>query len=164
MSKLKLALSGLIKYLLGVILVGALVFLPAWTLAYPGAWIFVGVLFVPMLILGVVVLICAPSLLQKRLSNKEKQKTQKGVVKLAGPMFIGGFVLCALDFRFGWSHVPTWLMIASAAVFLIGYAMYAEVMRENAYLSRTVEVQEGQRWSVRGCTVWYATPCILPRC
>ena len=145
MSKLKLALSGLIKYLLGVVLVGALVFLPAWTLAYPGAWIFVGVLFVPMLILGVVLLIFAPSLLQKRLSNKEKQKTQKGVVKLAGLMFVGGFVLCALDFRFGWSHVPTWLMIASAAVFLIGYAMYAEVMRENAYLSRTVEVQEGQK-------------------
>ncbi len=145
MSKLKLALSGLIKYLLGVVLVGALVFLPAWTLAYPGAWIFVGVLFVPMLILGVVLLIFAPSLLQKRLSNKEKQKTQKGVVKLAGLMFVGGFVLCALDFRFGWSHVPMWLMIASAAVFLIGYAMYAEVMRENAYLSRTVEVQEGQK-------------------
>ena len=145
MSRLKLALSGLVKYLLGVILVGALVFLPAWTLAYPGAWIFVGVLFVPMLILGVVLLIFAPALLQKRLSNKEKQKTQKGVVKLAGLMFIGGFVLCALDFRFGWSHVPTWLMIASAAVFLIGYAMYAEVMRENAYLSRTVEVQEGQK-------------------
>ncbi len=145
MSRLKLALSGLIKYLLGVILVGALVFLPAWTLAYPGAWIFVGVLFVPMLILGVVLLIFAPTLLQKRLSNKEKQKTQKGVVKLAGLMFVGGFVLCALDFRFGWSHVPTWLMIASAAVFLLGYAMYAEVMRENAYLSRTVEVQEGQK-------------------
>ena len=145
MNRAKLAISGLIKYLLGVILVGALVFLPAWTLAYPGAWIFVGVLFLPMLILGAVLLISAPELLAKRLSNKEKQKTQKGVVKLAGLMFIGGFVLCALDFRFGWSHVPTWLMIASAAVFLIGYAMYAEVMRENAYLSRTVEVQEGQK-------------------
>ncbi len=145
MNRAKLAISGLIKYLLGVILVGALVFLPAWTLAYPGAWIFVGVLFLPMLILGAVLLISAPELLAKRLSNKEKQKTQKGVVKLAGLMFIGGFVLCALDFRFGWSYVPTWLMIASAAVFLLGYAMYAEVMRENAYLSRTIEVQEGQK-------------------
>ncbi len=145
MNRAKLAISGLIKYLLGVILVGALVFLPAWTLAYPGAWIFVGVLFLPMLILGAVLLISAPELLAKRLSNKEKQKTQKGVVKLAGLMFIGGFVLCALDFRFGWSHVPVWLMITAAAVFLIGYAMYAEVMRENAYLSRTVEVQEGQK-------------------
>lgn len=145
MNRAKLAISGLIKYLLGVILVGALVFLPAWTLAYPGAWIFVGVLFLPMLILGAVLLISAPELLAKRLSNKEKQKTQKGVVKLAGLMFIGGFVLCALDFRFGWSHVPVWLMISAAAVFLIGYAMYAEVMRENAYLSRTVEVQEGQK-------------------
>ena len=145
MNRLKLTISGLTKYLLGAVLVGALVFLPAWTLHYPGAWLFLGVLFVPMLIMGVVMLICAPALLEKRLSHKEKQKTQKGVVGLSGLMFLGGFVLCALDFRFGLSHVPTWLMIASAAVFLIGYATYAEVMRENAYLSRTVEVQQGQK-------------------
>ena len=145
MNRAKLAISGLIKYLLGVILVGALVFLPAWTIAYPGAWLFIGVLFVPMLIMGVVMLIAAPDLLAKRLSHKEKQKAQKGVVGLSGLMFLGGFVLCALDYRFGLSHVPTWLMISAAAVFLIGYAMYAEVMRENAYLSRTVEVQEGQK-------------------
>ena len=145
MSRAKLAISGLIKYLLGAVLVGALVFLPAWTLAYPGAWLFLGVLFAPMLLMGVVMLVRAPELLAKRLSHKEKQKAQKGVVGLSGLMFLGGFVLCALDFRFGWSYVPVWLMILAAVVFLIGYAMYAEVMRENAYLSRTIEVQEGQK-------------------
>ncbi len=145
MSRARLAVGGLIKYLLGAVLVGALVFLPAWTLDYPGAWLFLGVLFVPMLTMGVVMLICAPTLLEKRLSHKEKQNAQKGVVGLSGLMFLGGFLLCALDFRFAWSHVPTWLMITAAVVFLIGYAMYAEVMRENAYLSRTIEVQEGQK-------------------
>ena len=145
MNKLKLAASAFTKYLLGFVLVGALLFLPAWTLAYPGAWIFLGVLFLPMLVMGVVMLVRAPELLAKRLDSKEKQKTQQGVVKLAGLVFVGGFVLCALDFRFGWSHVPTWLMIAAAFIFLIGYGMYAEVMRENAYLSRTIEVQEGQK-------------------
>ena len=144
MKNANLALSGLIKYLLGVVLVAALLLLPAWTLAYPGAWLFMGVLFLPMLVMGVVMLFRAPDLLAKRLDSKEKQKTQQGVVKLAGLVFVGGFVLCALDFRFGWSHVPTWLMITAAVVFLIGYGMYAEVMRENAYLSRTIQVQEGQ--------------------
>lgn len=144
MNKLKLTLSGLTKYLLGVVLVAALLLLPAWTLKYPGAWLFMGVLFIPMLLMGVIMLLRAPELLAKRLDGKEKQKTQQGVVKLAGLVFVGGFVLCALDFRFGWSHVPTWLMITAAVVFLIGYGMYAEVMRENAYLSRTIKVQEGQ--------------------
>ena len=144
MKRAKLAISGLVKYLLGVVLVAALLLLPAWTLAYPGAWLFMGVLFLPMLVMGIVLLICSPALLARRLDNKEKQKTQQGVVKLAGLVFVGGFVLCALDFRFGWSHVPMWLMIAAAGVFVLGYAMYAEVMRENAYLSRTIEVQEGQ--------------------
>ena len=144
MNKLKLTLSGLTKYLLGVVLVAALLLLPAWTLKYPGAWLFMGVLFIPMLLMGVIMLLRAPELLAKRLDGKEKQKTQQGVVKLAGLVFVGGFVLCALDFRFGWSHVPIWLMITAAVVFLIGYGMYAEVMRENAYLSRTIKVQEGQ--------------------
>ena len=144
MNKLKLTLSGLTKYLLGVVLVAALLLLPAWTLKYPGAWLFMGVLFIPMLLMGVIMLLRAPELLAKRLDSKEKQKTQQGVVKLAGLVFVGGFVLCALDFRFGWSHVPAWLMITAAVVFLIGYGMYAEVMRENAYLSRTIKVQEGQ--------------------
>ena len=142
---MKLLISALTKLIFGFILIGALLFLPAWTLNYVGAWIFLGVLFVPMLTVGAVLLIKSPELLQKRLSSKENEKTQKGVVALSGLMFPIGFVLSALDFRFGWSRVSTWLVIVSAIVFLIGYGLYAEVLRENAYLSRTVEIQEGQK-------------------
>lgn len=141
---MKLLISALLKYLTGAMLVGALLFLPAWTLDYPGAWLFMGLLFLPMLVMGAVMLIKAPGLLEKRLSNKEKEGTQRGVVALSGLMFLGGFILSALDFRFGWSTVPVWLVVTASVIFLAGYAMYAEVMRENAYLSRTVEVQEGQ--------------------
>lgn len=142
---MKLFFSALIKLVLGIVLVGTLLFLPAWTINYPYAWLFICLLFVPMLIMGIVLFIKAPKLLEKRLNNKEKQKTQKGVTKLLGLMFLVGFVLCALDFRFGWSHVPLWLVIVSSVLFELGYLMYAEVMRENAYLSRTVEVQENQK-------------------
>lgn len=142
---MKLVINALIKYLAGLILVGALLFLPAWTLNYPGAWLFMALLFIPMLIMGVVMAIKAPSLLAKRLGNKEKEKAQKGVVGLSGLMFLGGFIVSALDFRFSWSSVPTWLVVVASVLFLLGYAMYAEVMRENAYLSRTVEVQENQK-------------------
>lgn len=141
---MKLLISGLTKLILGLALVGAMLFLPAWTLHYPGAWLFLGLLFVPMLIMGAVMLIKAPALLEKRLDGKEKEATQKGVVALSGLMFPAGFVLSALDFRFGWSHVPLWLVVTASALFLIGYGLYAEVMRENAYLSRTIEVQENQ--------------------
>ena len=142
---MKLVLNALVKFTVGATLIGAMLFLPAWTLNYPGAWLFMALLLVPMLIMGVVLLIKAPSLLEKRLNNKEKEKAQKGVVALSGLMFPIGFVLSALDFRFGWSRVPTWLVITASVLFLIGYGMYAEVMRENAYLSRTVEVQENQK-------------------
>lgn len=141
---MKLLLNALTKFIFGILLLGAMLFLPAWTLNYPHAWLFLGVLFLPMLVMGTVLFFKAPELLEKRLNHKEKEKTQQGVVALSGLMFPIGFVLSALDFRFGWSRVPLWLTILSAVVFLIGYAMYAEVMRENAYLSRTVEVQEGQ--------------------
>ena len=141
---MKLLISGLTKLILGLVLVGAMLFLPAWTLHYPGAWLFLGLLFLPMLIMGAVMLIRAPALLEKRLDGKEKEATQKGVVALSGLMFPAGFVLSALDFRFGWSHVPLWLVVTASALFLIGYGLYAEVMRENAYLSRTIEVQENQ--------------------
>ncbi len=130
---------------MGLLLIGALLFLPAWTLAYPNAWLFIALLFIPMLSMGVVLFIKAPELLRKRLNNKEKEKTQQGVIALSGLMFPVGFVLCALDFRFKWSDVPLWLVITASVLFLTGYAMYAEVMRENAYLSRTVEVQDGQK-------------------
>ena len=141
---MKLLTSAITKLILGLILVGAMLFLPAWTFDYPGAWLFIALLFVPMLIMGIILFAKAPSLLQKRLNNKEKENAQKGVVALSGLMFPIGFVLSALDFRFGWSDVPLWLVIVSSVLFLLGYAMYAEVMRENAYLSRTVEVQDGQ--------------------
>ncbi|MBE6553918.1 MAG: isoprenylcysteine carboxylmethyltransferase family protein [Ruminococcaceae bacterium] len=142
---MKLASSALIKFTVGLLLVGALLFLPAGTFGYRNGWLFIGLLFVPMLILGTVLLIKAPKLLEKRLSAKEKEGTQKGVVALSGILFIAGFVVAGLDFRFGWSHVPLWAVIASAAVLLVSYALYAEVMRENAYLSRTIEVQENQK-------------------
>ena len=142
---MKLVANALTKFILGLVFVGALLFLPAWTLEYPNAWLFMGILFIPMLIMGIVLLFKSPALLEKRLSVKEKQSAQKGVVALSGLMFPAGFIISALDFRFGWSSVPTWLAIAASALFLIGYAMYAEVMRENAYLSRTVEVQDGQK-------------------
>lgn len=142
---MKLFISALTKFLFGIVLVGALLFFPAWTLEYFGAWLFLGILFIPMMIMGIVMLLRAPRLLEKRLANKEKEGAQRGVVGLAALMFIVGFVLCALDARFAWSYVPVWLTLAAAVIFLIGYALYAEVMRENAYLSRTVEVQEGQK-------------------
>lgn len=141
---MKLILNALTKYIMGILLVGTLLFLPAWTWNYPNAWLFMGLLFIPMLIVGVVLCIKSPALLEKRLNHKEKEMTQRGVVALSGLMFLGGFILSALDFRFGWSSVPLWLVIVSSGLFLAGYGMYAEVMRENAYLSRTVEVQEGQ--------------------
>ena len=142
---MKLLINGLTKLIFGIVFIGLLLFLPAWTFNYLGAWIFMGVLLVPVMIMGVVLFIKAPDLLEKRLQNKEKEITQKGVIALSGLMFIGGFVLSALDFRFGWSYVPLWLTITAAVIFLAGYGMFAEVMRENAYLSRTVEVQEGQK-------------------
>lgn len=141
---MKLLFDALTKYLLGLVLVGAMLFLPAWTLAYPHAWLFLGLLFLPMLALGILLFCKAPDLLRRRLQSKEKQATQKGVVALSGLMFPAGFVVSALDFRFGWSHTPTWLVAVASVLFLVGYGMYAEVMRENAYLSRTIEVQEGQ--------------------
>lgn len=142
---MKLIMNALAKFTAGLILVGILLFLPVFTFNYPGAWLFIGLLFIPMLIMGIVMLIKAPKLLEKRLNNKEKEKTQQGVIALSGLIFPVGFILSALDFRFGWSTVPMWLTILAGALFLIGYVMYAEVMRENAYLSRVVEVQEGQK-------------------
>ena len=142
---MKLLLNALIKFIFGIALLGLLLFLPAGTIFYPQAWLFMGILFIPMLIMGIVLFIKSPALLEKRLNNKEKQKAQKGVIALSGLIFPIGFVLSALDFRNGWSTVPLWLTVTASLLFLIGYGLYAEVMRENAYLSRTVEVQEGQK-------------------
>ena len=141
---MKLVAEALIKFTCGLLLVGLLIFLPAGTLGYTYGWLFAGLLFVPMLIAGLVMLRKSPEFLKKRLDAKEKQSAQKGVVALSGLMFIAGFVVAGLDFRFGWSAMPTWVVITASVLFLIAYALYAEVMRENAYLSRTIKVQEGQ--------------------
>ena len=141
---MKLFFNAFIKFTLGLLLVTALLFLPAGSFCYFNGWLFIGLLFVPMLILGAVMLFKAPHLLQKRLNAKETEKTQKGVVALSGILFLCGFIVAGLDFRFGWSAVPLWAVIVSSVVLLVSYALYGEVMRENAYLSRTVEVQEDQ--------------------
>ena len=141
---MKLLLNALTKFIAGLLLVGLLIFLPAGTLAYPGGLLFLCLLFVPMLLMGIVMLARARDLLAKRLDAKEKQAAQKGVQSLSGLVFIAGFVLAGLDFRFSWSNVPMPAVIAASVIFLIGYGLYAEVMRENAYLSRTVKVEEGQ--------------------
>ena len=142
---MKLALSALIKFTFGLALVGALLFLPAGSLAFFNAWLFIGLLFVPMLILGIVLLVKSPDLLKKRLDAKEKQNAQKGVVAISALLFLAGFIVAGLDFRFGWSHMPAWAVAVASAILLISYALYCEVMRENAYLSRTIEVQDGQK-------------------
>jgi len=142
---MKLLINALTKFTCGLLLVGLLLFLPAGTLCYTNGWLLVGILFGPMLIAGVVMLFKSPDFLAKRLDAKEKQATQKGVLAFSGLMFIAGFVVAGLDFRFGWSNVPTWVIITASVLFLFAYVLYAEVMRENAYLSRTVKVEEGQK-------------------
>ena len=141
---MKLLIEALTKFACGLLLVGLLIFLPAGTLQYTYGWLFVGLLFVPMLIAGFVMLAKSPEFLKKRLDAKEKQGTQKGVVAISGLMFVAGFVVAGLDFRYGWSAMPTWVVITASVAFLVAYALYAEVMRENAYLSRTIKVEEGQ--------------------
>ena len=141
---MKLFLNALTKFTAGLLLVALLLFLPAGTIRYPGGLLFLCLLFVPMLLLGIIMLARARDLLAKRLDVKEKQGTQKGVVAVMGLIFLSGFILAGLDFRFGWSKVPLPVVIVASVLFLVGYALYAEVMRENAYLSRTIKVEEGQ--------------------
>lgn len=141
---MKLLIGGLVKFLCGLLLVGLLLFLPAGTLRFPGGWWLLCLLFVPMLAAGLVMFFKAPALLARRLDVKEKQSAQKGVLAFSGVMFIGGFTVAGLDFRFGWSHVPSWVVVTAAALFLVAYGLYGEVLRENAYLSRTVKVEAGQ--------------------
>ena len=142
---IKLFVEAIIKFIAGIILVGALVFLPAGTLDYYQGWLFMSVLFIPMFIAGIVMMFKNPSLLKKRLDAKEKEKDQSLVVKLSGLMFLSGFVIAGQGYRFDWYVLPKVVSIASAVIFLIFYALYAEVMRENTYLSRTIEVVEGQK-------------------
>lgn len=141
---MKLLIQALVKFTCGLVMVGLLIFLPAGTFTYAKGWLLMGLLFVPMLIAGFVMFFKSPDFLAKRLDAKEKQAAQKGVLAFSGLMFIWGFVVAGLDFRFGWSQVPKAMVIAASALFLLSYALYAEVMRENAYLSRTIRVEEGQ--------------------
>lgn len=137
--------SASIKLLMGLVLVGLLIFLPAGTMDFFNGWLLVAVLFVPMLIAGVVMVICSPDLLRKRLNAKEKESEQKSVVALSGIMFVVAFVVAGLNYRYEWMVMPVWAVWSAVVLFLFSYLMYAEVLRENAYLSRTIEVQEGQR-------------------
>ena len=141
---MKLLINGLVKFSLGLLMVGLLIFLPAGSLHYAYGWLFMGLLFIPMLIAGFVMLAKSPELLKRRLDAKEKQAAQKGVLAFSGLMFITGFVVAGLDHRFDWSRMPLWVVIAASAVFLLAYGLYAEVLRENAYLSRTIKVEAGQ--------------------
>ena len=144
MSK-KLFFEAIIKYLLGVVLVGLLIFWPAGTISYLNGWIFMGILFVPMFIVGVVLMIKNPKLLKERLDSKEKQKEQGLIIKLSGLMFLAGFILAGLDYRFNWICLPSWISLVSSIIFVLSYAMYAEVLRENSTLSRTIKVEENQK-------------------
>lgn len=145
MNTTKLFVNAIVKYLSGFILIAALLFVLAGSLNFIKGWIFIGLLFVPMLILGIFLFIKAPQLLEKRLSAKEKENTQKGVVIFSFLMFVAGFVTAGLDYRFGWSKVPFAVTIISGIVLLLSYGLYARVMKENAYLSRTVEIQNNQK-------------------
>ena len=141
----KLFISAIAKFLLGVILVGLMIFLPAGTVSFINGWILMGILFVPMFCAGIVMMVKNPALLEKRLAAKEKEAEQSLVVKLSGLMFMVGFILPGLGYRFGWYVLPMGVSIAAAVVFLVAYVLYAEVLRENTYLSRTIEVQENQK-------------------
>ena len=141
---MKLLMNAVVKLISGLVLTALLLFAPAGTWHYPGGWLFCALMFLPMLVLGLVLYLKAPELLKKRLNMKETESGQKAVVAFSAVLFVVSFLAAGLDFRFGWTHVPGLLVWAAAAVQLGSYGLYAEVLRENAYLSRTVEVQEGQ--------------------
>ena len=141
----KLISQAIGKYLSGLLIVGLLLFLPAGTFAFWQAWLLIGILFIPMLIAGLIMMMKSPGLLRKRLDAREEESEQKAVIALSGLMFLAAFVVAGLNFRFKWIVLPHWVSWAAAAVFLLAYALYAEVLRENVWLSRTVEVQENQK-------------------
>lgn len=141
----KLFIEAVTKFVLGFVLIGLLIFLPAGTFSFSYGWLFMGILFVPMFLAGTVMMFKNPELLQKRLNAKEKQKEQSLVVKLSGLMFLAGFIVAGLGYRFNWYLLPKGIVIGASVVFLIAYLLYAEVLRENTYLSRTIEVQENQK-------------------
>ena len=141
----KLFFQAIVKYISGLALFGALLFVPAGTIRYPNGWLLIIVLFVPMLIAGIVMMFKNPELLKKRLNAKEEEKAQKAVIAFSGIMFLAAFVVAGLNFRWKWFLLPRWAVILGTVIFLLAYAVYAEVLRENTFLSRTVEVQENQK-------------------
>ena len=141
----KIFFEALFKYLLGVVLIGVLIFIPAGSINYVNGWVFMAVLFIPMLIVGIILMIKNPKLLKERLNAKEKQKEQSIVIKLSGMVFVIGFILAGLDFRFGWIKMPVIATYIAIFIFLFGYIMWAEVLRENTYLSRIIKVEEEQK-------------------
>ena len=142
---MKLFFEAIIKFLLGIILVGLLIFLPAGTLKYLNGWIFMGILFIPMFLAGIIMMIKNPSLLKSRLDSKEKEKTQSIVIKLSGLMFIIGFVLAGLDFRFKWFEIPQLVSYIASGTLLLGYIMWGVVLKQNTYVARTIKVEENQK-------------------
>ena len=142
---MKLIISALTKLIVGLGAIAALLFAPAGTFAFQGAWRLLMLLFIPMIIMGIALLIWAPETLSRRLRSKEERAKQKGVVALSGLLFIASFILAGLDFRFGWSEIPSWGIWTASSIFVLSYGMYAEVMRENEWLSRSIEVMEGQK-------------------
>lgn len=142
---IRLLIGAIGKYILGVILLSLLLFIPAGTLSYWNAWLFMGILFIPMFIVGIVLMVKNPELLRKRLNSKEKETEQKSVILIGNLMFICGFVVAGLDYRFHWFILPKWLVITATVIFIIAYLIYVEVLRENSYLSRTIEIQEDQK-------------------
>lgn len=141
----KLFYQALIKFVLGILIIGILLFLPAGTFDYWQAWLLIAILFIPMFFAGIVMMLKSPELLQKRLNAKEKESDQKQVIALSGGMFLAAFIVAGLNIRFGWFILPAWISYVAASIFLFAYILYAEVLRENMYLSRTVEVQENQQ-------------------
>ncbi len=142
---IKLFLQAIIKYLCGVLIVGCLLFIPANSFEYWNGWLFMGLLFIPMFIAGIILMIKNPELLRKRLNAREKEREQKQILLLSSLMFIAGFVIAGLNYRYRWIELPNIIIIISSILFIIAYILYAEVLRENTYLSRTIEVQENQK-------------------
>ena len=141
----KLFFEALLKFLLGIILIGLLIFIPANTIRYWNGWLFMGLLFIPMFVASIVMMIKVPNLLKSRLDAKEKESEQKSVVALSGLMFLAGFIMAGLDYRFNWIQLPDIIVIIASIIFLLSYILYAEVLRENIFLSRTIEVQKDQK-------------------
>lgn len=141
----KLFIQAMTKFIFGFIIIALLLFIPAGTLNYWNAWLFIGILFIPMFMVGIILMIKNPDLLSKRLNSKENESEQKVLLLLGGVMFIGGFIISGLNYRFQWMTLPKWMIVIATIIFLLAYLLYAEVLRENMYLSRIIEVQENQK-------------------